>query len=329
MDIGVLGTGSIGKRHMRNIQTGQYGDIACFDPSPKTLEEVNQLFPQVKSFDNEEELFSTINPQVLFICSPPQHHIPQLRKAIENDCHVFIEKPFCLHIDDAKEILELADSKRLKVMTGFNMRYVSQLITLKEWLKDGKIGQLLTCKVNISSYMPNWHPWEDYRQGFMAFNRSGGGALFDCVHGIDMAQWFAGKIMKLSAIQNTLSLEMETDDAVAIIGETETGAAINLYFDFLDRSNRRIIELIGTEGTAIWDLQTEHSLRLYHSQQHQNTFSTDKFDWDSCYQLEIAEFFGAIANDELIESDGWNGLDTQYVLEMAMTSNKFRTESSR
>ena len=111
--------------------------------------------------------------------------------------------------------------------------------------------------------------------------------------------------------------------------ETETGAAINLYFDFLDRSNRRIIELIGTEGTAIWDLQTEHSLRLYHSQQHQNTFSTDKFDWDSCYQLEIAEFFGAIANDELIESDGWNGLDTQYVLEMAMTSNKSRTESSR
>ena len=272
-------------------------------------------------FIDQSSLFSEGRPDVVFICSPPDQHLQQLEQAIEGNCHVFLEKPFSAGDLSADHLLVNADAKQLKVMSGFNMRFVDPIRRLKMWLDEGKIGKLLSCRISVCSYMPNWHPWEDYRDGFMAFHSSGGGALFDCVHGIDMAQWFAGPISSLTAFQRTLSLEMETDDITCLIAETEDKVVVDLHFDFLDRSNRRRIELIGTDGTAIWTLEHEHRLVLHPGDSGNGLHFTSRFDWDSCYIAEIKHFFDCIESDLPVSTDGWNGLDTQKLLAMAKESN--------
>ena len=55
----------------------------------------------------------------------------------------------------------------------------------------------------------------------------------------------------------------------------------------------------------------------------------DRFDWDQCYLDEIQDFFMAIQEDKVVESDGWNGLDTQEVIGMAVASNESGRRVSR
>lgn len=322
MRIAILGNGSIGKRHTRNLIGLGYDDLICMDPSPEVREQIRELFPNAMQFDNAESVFSEGKPDVVFVCSPPQHHVPQLNMALDHGCHVFVEKPFSHNTDGVAEALKKADDKNLKVMTAFNMRHVAPLRTMKKWVDEGRIGRVLSCRIALSSYMPNWHPWEDYREGFMAFKKSGGGALFDYVHGIDIAQWYAGKIKSLSSIQKTTSLEMETDDMAVLIGTTENGTVLDLYFDFVDHLSRRRIEMIGTKGTVLWELTAQHTLTLFNSETGEKTVIESRFDWDSCY-VELAKtFFEALEKDLPIECDGWNGLNTQEVLAMAIESNE-------
>lgn len=321
MRIAILGNGSIGKRHTRNLISLGFKDLICMDPSAEAREQVRELFPNAIQFDSAERVFSEGKPDVVFVCSPPQHHLPQLNMALDNGCHVFVEKPFSHDVNGIAEALKKADEKNLKVMTGFNMRHVGPLKQMKQWVDEGRIGRILSCRIAMSSYMPNWHPWEDYREGFMAFTKSGGGALFDYVHCIDMVQWYAGNIKTLSSVLKTAALEMETDDMAVLIGTTESGVVYDMYFDFLDHTNRRHIEMIGTKGTVIWDLNSQHSLSLYDSETGEKTVREGRFDWDSCYVDLIKTFFDALKNDLPLSSDGWNGLNTQEVLAMALESN--------
>ncbi|MGD2118521.1 MAG: Gfo/Idh/MocA family oxidoreductase [Chromatiales bacterium] len=322
MRIAVIGNGSIGKRHMRNLISLGYDDLISMDPSAEMTAQVHALHPQVGQYSTVEELFEQGKPDVAFICSPPQFHLPQLNLAIEHGCHSFVEKPFSLNPEGVAEALKNAEAKNLRVATGFNMRYVQPIRQLKQWLDDGLIGDLLSCRIGLSSYMPNWHPWEDYRECFMAFWQSGGGALFDYVHGIDMAQWFAGRITQLCSMQKTTSLEMETDDMAVLIGQTDKGVMLDLYFDFVDHLSRRRIELIGSKGTALWELDAQHTITLYQADSGERRVIESRFDWDSCYIQLVKDFMASLDMGKNIESDGWNGLDTQEVLMMAMQSNK-------
>jgi len=330
MKIAVLGTGSIGKRHMRNLLTLGYTDISCMDPSEKVNEDVSKLLPSVTQYDSLESILKRARPDVVFICSPPQYHLEQLDSSIDHGCHVFVEKPFSLNTQGAAEVLKKADNNNLKVMTGFNMRYVKPIRILKNWVTQGQLGRVLSIRVDLSSYMPDWHPWEDYRECFMAFKASGGGALYDYVHGIDIAQWVVGsKIKTLSSVSRTTSLEMETDDISILIGTTDNGIVFDLYFDLVDKLNRRRIEVVGTNGTAKWELSNQHALMLYDAEEKKSTVVEDRFDWDQCYLDEIQDFFVAIQEDKVVESDGWNGLDTQEVIGMAVASNESGRQVSR
>lgn len=322
MKIAVLGNGSIGKRHMRNLKNLGYNDIICMDPAPHVKKQVNELFPETVQHDTLEDVFLKGRPSIAFICSPPQHHLIQLEMALDHGCHVFVEKPFSLNTEGVESTLRKADRQGLKVMTGFNMRYVESILKMKQWVDTGRIGQVLTCRMSMSSFMPKWHPWEDYRECFMAFRESGGGAIFDYVHGIDMAQWLVGDIKQVFSMQRTTSLEMETDDVAMLIGVTEKGVLLNFYFDFIDHLNQRRIELIGTKGTVSWELSTQHTVSLYEAKSNERTVIQTKFDWDSCYIEEIKDFFRCIKENSPIVTDGWNGLSTQEVLGMAVESNK-------
>ena len=325
MNIIIIGAGSIGKRHIKNLISIGQENITAVDKNIRQLEECNKLFPQIKTLSINEELpFHKYD--VVFICTPPDSHLKLLDKAINAGCHCFMEKPFALTTEGIETLLKKAENKKLKIMTGFNMRYLPLIIELREKITLGSVGKVLSCRISLSSYMPNWHPQEDYRKSFMAFHKTGGGALFDFVHGLDLAQWFLGPIEKIFCLKQTSLLQMETDDMAALIAKTKTGTIMMFYFDFVDRVHRKSIDIIGTEGTITWDLSTEETLQHYSVKTNERTKINKKTDYNSCYVLEVEDFFKALESDMSVESNGYNGLSTMKVLDAARKSsqsNKF------
>jgi predicted dehydrogenase len=320
MRILVFGAGSIGRRHITNLVTIGQRNLVIADPSSKTLAMVEKSFDFVETTNDPAKALQSGKFDAVFICSPPQFHLQQLSAAVEHGAHAFVEKPFTLAADGIEPVLKRADDRKLCVMTAFNMRYLELIQTMRKWLDEGRIGKVLGCRVGLSSYMPVWHPEEDYRQSFMAFWSSGGGALFDYVHGIDLAQWLAGEITSVSCMMKTTSLEMETDDVAILSCTTKTGLS-SFYFDFVDRRPRKSLDLIGSEGTMIWEYDTEERLRLYREPK-EHARVVVKENYAQCYIDEIQDFFRCIQSGSKPMSDGWNGLSTQRVLDMAIESNR-------
>jgi predicted dehydrogenase len=318
----VFGAGSIGRRHITNLFHIGMSDITVADPSAAALDKARQINPKlITSSSDPGKALSLAKFSAVFVCSPPQHHLSQFDAAIEHGAHVFIEKPFTLSCEGAEAILRKADAKKLKVMTAFNMRYLELLTKMKALLDEGRIGRVLGCRIGLSSYMPVWHPDEDYRKTFMAFWKSGGGALYDYVHGIDLVQWLAGRIEKVACLQRTTLLEMETDDVSSLSCITEKGAVCSIYFDFVDRIPRKSLELIGSEGTLIWNYDKSERLILFKNSTGEHSRFVLKENYAQCYIDEIKDFFACISSNRAPMSDGWNGLSTQRVLDMALESN--------
>jgi len=320
MQVLVLGAGSIGRRHIENLVTIGQKNIVVADPNPKTLALVKGAFDFIETTEYPVNAYQNGKFDAVFICSPPQLHFSQLAEAVDRGIPAFVEKPFTLNSNGVEIVLKKADGKKLCVMTAFNMRYLELIQTMREWLNEGRIGKVLGCRVGLSSYMPTWHPEEDYRQSFMALWKTGGGALFDYVHGIDLAQWLAGEITSVACMMKTTSLEMETDDVAILSCTTKTGLS-SFYFDFVDRRPRKSLDLIGSEGTMIWEYDTEERLRLYREAK-EHVRIVVKENYAQCYIDEIKDFFDCIKTGKKPMTDGWNGLSTQRVLDMAMESNR-------
>ncbi len=148
-------------------------------------------------------------------------------------------------------------------MTGFCMRFFQPLQKAKELLDAGRVGRLVTARSFTGVYLPDWHPYEDYRSFYMAKKDQGGGVLLDECHAFDWMQWLCGPITAVSAVVGTFSdLEVETDDVCEALVRFGPRVVGSIHLDMVDRSARSEVELIGTESTVLVDLEG-HTVRCY------------------------------------------------------------------
>jgi len=181
-------------------------------------------------------------------------------------------------------------------MTGFCMRFFRPLQKAKELLTASRAGRLVTARSFTGVYLPDWHPYEDYRSFYMAKKDQGGGVLLDECHAFDWMQWLCGPITAVSAVVGTFSdLEVETDDVCEALVRFGPRMVGSIHLDMVDRSARSEVELIGTESTVLVDLEG-HTVRCYdHKGRKWESWSFEPA-YDRMYVDEIEHFFACVEN---------------------------------
>src|SRR5882724_12173958 len=91
MKIAILGCGSIGRRHLRNLQALGQTNLVAFDPVPQAREQVAAEMG-INVYATTAELWQQ-NPDVALITAPSNLHIPLALEAVRSGCHIFVEKP--------------------------------------------------------------------------------------------------------------------------------------------------------------------------------------------------------------------------------------------
>ncbi len=102
MKILVVGCGSIGKRHIRNLISINAGEVIACDTSEMKLDEVRKEY-SIKAFSGIEEALSINKYTAAFICTPPSYHVVQALKFLELGIHCFIEKPLSNDLEESYE----------------------------------------------------------------------------------------------------------------------------------------------------------------------------------------------------------------------------------
>jgi predicted dehydrogenase len=266
MNVLVVGCGSIGKRHIRNLTANlkRFGvrSIAAVDPREDRRAEVRKLFGLTDLHPTLEAALRK-PADAAVICTPTALHIEPALELARRGVHLMIEKPISHNLDGVDELLKICREKRLVCFVAYVMRFDPSLRKVKKLLDAGKVGRVLSVRSETSAYLPDWHPWEDYRTFYMAKKVLGGGAILDESHSLDYARWLFGEPERVFCLNDLISdLEIDTDDINEMVIRFRSKAVASIHHDLLGRVPRENLEIVGSEGTVLWDAK-KHEVWFY------------------------------------------------------------------
>lgn len=263
MRVVVIGAGSIGQRHLRNLLALGHDVVAVLDPSAARCDEVRRIAPARCLVTADERAAFDRDAAAAVICSPTHRHLDQARAAVRRGWHVFVEKPLSHALQGLDALIEEADRGRRAVLVGCNLRFLPSLQLVRRLVEDGRIGRPLSARAHCGYYLPYWRPATDYRDGYGARQATGGGIILDSIHEFDYLTWLLGMPREVFAYAGKVStLEIDTEDTADVLMRFDYGTVANVHLDYLQRTYRRSCDLIGEDGVIAWDYVSQ-SVTVY------------------------------------------------------------------
>src|SRR5437660_1625779 len=254
MRIVVIGVGSIGQRHLKNLLGLGHEIVAVLDPSEARRAEVRRATsPRCVVTADEDEVFGSAADAAV-ICSPAHRHLDQARAALRRGWHVFVEKPLAHTLEGTAALVDEAARAGRTVLVGCNLRFLPSLQLVKRLVDEGRIGRPLAARAQCGYYLPFWRPDTDYREGYGAKQATGGGIILDSIHEFDYLTWLLGLPREVFAYAGKVStLEIDTEDSADVLMRFDYGTVANVHLDYLQRTYRRSCDVIGEDGVIAWD----------------------------------------------------------------------------
>jgi myo-inositol 2-dehydrogenase/D-chiro-inositol 1-dehydrogenase len=289
----VIGAGRIGALHAAHLggEIEHAHLVAVVDPM---VDAARRAARQAKATDDVGSIFNDDSIDAVLIASPTDKHAEQIIAAARAGKAIFCEKPVSLDLAAASEAMAAVEAARVPFQIGFQRRYDPAFLAAHQRLQDGAIGHLemlraLACDPQPSSI--------DYLRG------SGGIYADMTIHDIDLARYYAGDIVEVTAM-GAVNVVPELKD----LGDVDT-SILTLRFENgaigVIQNSRRMVygydirtELQGSRGKLVVEEERATSLWQYDDK----GIHGDYHDWflerfRRAYRLELQAFVSAVLAD--------------------------------
>ncbi len=291
------GGGSIGKRHIRNLQSLGYHNIFCLKRKQSSKFEKEFNVKVVTSY----ECLKDIKPLAVFVCNPTSLHIKSLEHAVIVDSHIFMEKPLVHNefgLTHARSVLK----KNSKVFfIGFMLRFHPLVKEIKSIIDSTILGKVYSARFEFGSYLPYWHPWEDYKTSYASRRELGGGVINTITHELDLIQYFFGNpnsVTSQKANFNKLDIEVEELFEGILIYDDKL---VTLHLDYLQKDYDRRISILCDEGSINWNWHDNEIVVKNHKSE-AIKIPLLNFDVNQLYLDELEVFFELINKGKIKHS---------------------------
>jgi predicted dehydrogenase len=302
MRVLIVGCGSIGRRHLANLLSLAPAEVLAYRVRGNDAEELGRRFG-VRAVASLGEGLS-LDPDFVLVANPTALHMEVALEAARAGRSLFIEKPLSHSREGADELRRLVREKGLVCLVGYQMRFHPGLRLVRRLLGEGRIGRPLWIRAEVGQYLPDWHPDEDYRQGFSARRALGGGVTLDLSHELDYVRWLLGPVAQVTALGGRIGdLEIDTEDIAEVLLRFESGALGSVHLDYLARCPVRGCRLVGTDGTLEWDY-FGNQVRLFEAGSGAwIRHPQEGFERNRMYIDEMAHFLRCLRGEEPPEVD--------------------------
>jgi len=254
----VVGLGSMGKRRIRNLQHLKAGEILGFDTRADRCQEAERKY-KIKTFKTFDDAMLE-DPDALIISTPPDQHIQYALAAVKHDKHFFTEVG--LVTEGLDKLIALCKEKNIISAPSCSMRFHSAVRLIKNLVDNEEIGRILVMTHHCGHYLPDWHPWEDYRS-FYAGRKETGGARDMVPFELDWISWILGEIETISCMKDKLTnLDVDIDDTYQLLVAFKNKVLGSILVDVISRVSYRITKLLGEDGVILWN-QSEKCVRIF------------------------------------------------------------------
>jgi len=245
----VVGLGSMGKRRIRNLKQLNQEEIMGFDVKVERCSESESKYG-IKTYNDIQNALAE-KPDAMIISTPPDLHMKYAKIAIDEGIHFFTEASVVQ--DEMKEVIDKLKNSKIIGLPSCTMRYHPITLKVHDFLKNNFIGKPLAFLYHSGQYLPDWHPWEDYRK-FYASKRKTGACReivpFELVWLLDIFGDLESVMASKSKISN---LEADIDDIYNVLLNFKNGIQGTLTVDVIARFPYRQLKILGEEGVIFAD----------------------------------------------------------------------------
>lgn len=267
---GIVGTGFMGQVHARAIVAAG-GTVAVFAGSrPGRARSIAGTVVGAQPVDSFDELLVR-GLDVIHICTPNALHLPMARAALEAGINVVCEKPLATTVEDAAELVELAQSRGLVATVPFVYRYYPTVRLARERIAAEVSNRLWLLH---GSYLQDWMGDQD-QSNWRADTAAGGTsrAFADIgVHWCDLMEYVTGQ--RIIAVQARFAtaftergqvghhIRVDTEDGAVMLFHTDTGAVGSVVVSqaTAGRKNRLWFSFDGPNASYVFDQERPESL---------------------------------------------------------------------
>jgi len=248
----IAGLGSIGRRHFRNLIALGERDFILLRTRKATLPD-----DELAGHPVENDIHTALKnhkPDAVIVANPTALHLDIAIPAAKAGCAILIEKPVSDSLDRLNILEQSAQKNGSKILVGFQFRYHPTLNKARELIQSNTIGKVLTVHAHWGEYLPQWHPWEDYRQSYAARADLGGGVIRTLTHPLDYLRYLIGEVRSLWSFNGHVSpLELDVEDVAEIGLNFGNGTIGCVHLNYVQRPPRHTLEIVGTDGILSWD----------------------------------------------------------------------------
>ncbi|MBN1256649.1 MAG: Gfo/Idh/MocA family oxidoreductase, partial [Planctomycetes bacterium] len=212
-------------------------------------EEIAKEFKVKKAYTRERDLLKDPDVDAVYIASPVNVHLKQIKMAAAAGKHILCEKPLTMSLKQAKEAIAVCKKNKVILQEGYMMKFHGAHQKIAELIKQKKIGKVVYMRAQLACwYPPIKGAWrQDPRTG-------GGGSLVDmATHLYDLLESFAGPVKRVGAITGNQVQKYKSEDSATLILEFASGAhaSIDSFFCVPDEASRTRLEIYGSKGAIL------------------------------------------------------------------------------
>lgn len=311
MKILMIGLGSIGQRHVRNIRR-LYGNSVeiiayrvrklsqTFSDSMQIREGVDlETEHNIKSYSDLDEALAS-KPDIAFITNITAKHMECALKCAEAGCDIFLEKPVSDSFEGVEKLLQLKDEKGLVIFMGYQNRYHPCIGKLRNYLDEKAVGKLISVEAAFCERLVTMHSYEDYSTTYMARKEMGGGPVLNLqIHDIDLLLWLFG-VAKKDSVQISKGkhsdLKIDVEDHAVITYKTvyeDNEITVTTRSDFLCYPPVHTFKIVGTKGRIELDMN-KAQIVLYNSDGESSVNEYVDFQRNDMFINELKDFMDAV-----------------------------------
>jgi spore coat polysaccharide biosynthesis protein SpsF len=317
----IIGSGSIGQRHIANLKKIGINNITAlrskkghYKKLPKDLG-INEIV----SWDEA----NIIKPDITIISNPSSLHIDAALKILNSTKGIFIEKPLSNNLSRCNQLVNLLSTKKITSFVGYNLMFHPIIKKIRTFINENDVGEIVNIQCQAGQWLPDWHPYEDYTKAYYARKDLGGGVALSLIHEIHLALELAGLPIYVSGeITKYQQLNLDVDVCSDLMIKHKSGAVSQIHLDFLQRPSHRSGLVTFENAWLSYDFSKMELTAQRINEEPYELFKNSNYDSNDMYIDELKEFICMVEEGRIRHKyDALSSLESLKVVEALFKSN--------
>ena len=286
----VIGNGSIGKRHSKNLSKLGFKPIVLTNYPESDVNGVEY----VTSFDGLGDVKFAV------VATPTAKHLDSVTKILKlTTCKkILIEKPISNTLKEANNIKKIVEQNNAEVFVAYNMRFLKVFDTIRDLVNRNTLDIRLV-HIVAGQYLPEWRPNRDYRDSYSAHRAMGGGVDLDLSHEVDYMNWCFNRPKNIKACIRKKISKLEIDSPDYFKGLYEyNNFMVDVELDYF-RNKERSLKIISENKDLLYVDFINKTIMV----DNKKIEDQELFNFERSYLEELREFLNISETKKLATLD--------------------------